>query len=113
MKHWEEVRKNHYVLKANINMREYELCDLYVKSVNNNGDYKCTTYIGECVCNSDINPVFDMFSAFDIESAKAQAENFVTKQVNKKKDSLESELYTYNKILDELNTISSTFNLPW
>lgn len=102
MKYWEEVRKNHYVLKTIVNIKEYELCDLYLKSVNNNGDYKCKTCIGECICNNDIIPVFDMFSAFDIESAKAQAENFVIKQINKKKDKLELQLYRYDKILDEL-----------
>ena len=102
MKYWEEVRKNHYTLKIIVNIKEYELCDLHVKSVNNTGDYKCKTYIGECICDNYINPVFDMFSAFDIESAKAQAENFVIKQISKKKDKLESELYRYDKMLDEL-----------
>ena len=102
MKYWEEVRKDHFTLKSTINMREYELCDLYVKSVSNTGDYKCKTYIGECICNNSINPTFDIFSAYDLEHAKAQAEIFVMKQINKKKDKLESELYRYDKILDEL-----------
>lgn len=97
-KYWEEVRKNHHTLKANIGMKEYELCDLYLYP---NKIHKC--YIGECICNSDnINPIFDMFSSYDLEAAKAQAEVFVIKQLNKKKDKLESEIYRYNKMLDEL-----------
>ena len=101
-KYWEEVRENHYTLKAIINLKEYELCDLHLTPFKDGKDYACKIYIGECICNNNINPVFDIFSAIDIESAKAQAENFVIKQINKKKDSLESELYQYNKILDEL-----------
>lgn len=103
MKYWEEVRKNHYILKANINMKEYELCDLCLTPFKDGKDYACKIYIGECICNSDnINPVFDMFSAYDLESAKAEAEVFVMKQINKKKDKLESEIYRYDKMLDEL-----------
>ena len=101
MKYWEEVRKNHYILKAIINMKEYELCDLYLKRVVNN-DFECKSYIGECICKDIIQPIFDMFSAYDLESAKAKAEVFVMKQINKKKDKLESEIYRYDKMLDEL-----------
>lgn len=102
MKYWEEVRKNHYTLKANINMEEYELCDLYLAPFKDGKDYACKIYIGECICKDNIQPVFDMFSAYDLESAKAKAEVFVMKQINKKKDKLESEIYRYNKILEEL-----------
>lgn len=103
MKYWEEIRKNHYILKANINMKEYELCDLYLTPIKSTKDYMCKAYIGEVICNSDnINPVFDMFSAYDLESAKAKAEVFVMKQISKKKDKLESEIYRYDKMLEEL-----------
>ena len=103
MKYWEEVRKNYYILKANINMKEYELCDLYLTPVTNTGDYMCKTYIGEVICNtSNINPICDVFSAYDLETAKVKSEMFVIKQVNKKKDKLESEMYKYDKILDDL-----------
>ena len=102
MKYWEEVRKNHFTLKAVINIKEYELCDLYLTPVTNTGDYICKTYIGECICKDIIQPIFDMFSAYDLEHVKAKAEIFVMQQINKKKDKLESEIYRYNKILDEL-----------
>ena len=100
-KYWEEVGKNHYILKANINMKEYELCDLYLKRVIDN-NFECNAYIGECICKDTIEPIFDMFSAYDLESAKVQAEIFVVKQINKKKDKLESEIYRYDKISEEL-----------
>ena len=100
MKYWEEIRKNHHVLKANINMKEYELCDLYLTPFKDGKDYACKIYIGECIRSG--NPTFDMFSAYDLESAKAKAEISVMKQINKEKDKLESEMYRYNKMLDEL-----------
>ena len=102
MKYWEEVRKNHYTLKAVINMKEYELCDLYLTPIKSTKDYMCKAYIGECICKDTIQPIFDMFSAYDLETAKAKAEVFVMKQLNKKKDKLESEIYKYDKMLDEL-----------
>ena len=103
MKYWKEVRKNHLTLKAVINIKEYELGDLYLSPVTNTGDYMCKIYIGEAICTTNnINPVCDIFSAYDLENAKAKAEMFVIKQVNKKKDKLESEIYRYNKMLDEL-----------
>ena len=101
-KYWEEVRKNHFTLKAVINIKEYELCDLYLTPVTNIGDYVCKTCIGEIICEDIIQPIFDMFSAYDLESAKAKAEIFVMQQIHKKKDKLESEIYRYDKILDEL-----------
>ena len=102
MKYWEEVRKNHYVLKTIVNIKEYELCDLYLTRFKDGKDYACKICIGECICKDAIQPVFDMFSAYDSEHAKAQAEICVMKQINKKKAKLESELYRYDKILDEL-----------
>ena len=103
MKYWEEIIQNHFTLKITVNLKEYELCDLYLTPIKSTKDYMCKAYIGECICNSDnINPTFDMFSAYDLESAKAQAEVFVMKQISKKKDKLESEIYKYDKILDEL-----------
>lgn len=103
MKYWEEIRKNHFTLKVLINIKEYELCDLYLTPVTDTGDYMCKTYVGEVIGNTDnINPVCDVFSAYDLETAKAKAEMFVIKQVNKKKDKLESEIYKYDKMLDEL-----------
>ena len=102
MKYWEEVRKNHLTLKTIVNIKEYELCDLYLNPVTNTGDYKCKAYIGQVICDTNITPVVDMFSAYDLESAKAKAEMFVIKQISKKKDKLESEIYRYDKMLDEL-----------
>lgn len=102
MKYWEE-RKNHYILKTIINIKEYELCDLYLTPFKDGKDYACKICIGECICKDTIQPVFDIFSAHDLEHAKAQAEILVIKQVNKKKDKLESEIYRYDKILNELN----------
>ena len=101
-KYWEEVIQNHFTLKITVNLKEYELCDLYLTPIKSTKDYMCKAYIGEYICNNGINPVFDVFSAFDIESAKAQAEIFVMQQINKKKDKLESEIYRYNKLLEEL-----------
>jgi len=75
---------------------------LYLTPVTNTGDYMCKTYIGEVICKDTIEPICDMFSAYDLESAKAKAEMFVIKQVNKKKDKLASEMYRCDKILDEL-----------
>ena len=104
MKYWEEVIKNHYTLKANINMKEYELCDLYLTPYRHKhkDGYMCKSFIGECICKDNIQPIFDIFSTCDLEAAKAKAEIFVMQQINKKKDKLESEIYRYNKILEEL-----------
>lgn len=103
MKYWEEVSKNHFTLKAVINIKDYELCDLYLTPVTNTGDYICKTYIGDIICTTNnINPVCDVFSAYDLETAKAKAEMFVIKQISNKKDKLESELYRCDKMLDEL-----------
>ena len=103
MKYWEEVRKNHYTLKIIVNIKEYELCDLYLTVFEDGEEYACKIYLGDSICCEDaIQPIFDVFSAYDLETAKAQAELFVMKHINKKKDKLESELYRYNKMLDEL-----------
>ena len=101
MRYWEEVRKNHYILKIIVNIKEYELCDLYITpSITNINIYKC--YIGESICNNALQPISEIFSAYDLETAKAKAEVFVMQEINKKKGKLESEIYRCDKILGEL-----------